>query len=78
VSHLRAPTGIGTFTTSGLYTAPAAIAATQTLTVTATSVFDPTNIRWPTSRPTTPRLAVSAQRLANLGRGAKSGPGLHF
>jgi hypothetical protein len=33
---------VGTLTTSGLYTAPAAISSAQTITITATSVADPT------------------------------------
>ncbi len=36
------PSGIGTLSSSGLYTAPAAIAAQQSITITATSQADPT------------------------------------
>jgi len=36
------PSALGTISTSGLYTAPSSIAAPQSLTVTATSVADPT------------------------------------
>ncbi len=36
------PTGVGTITTGGLYTAPATISSLQTVTVTATSVADST------------------------------------
>ena len=53
------PPGVGTVSSSGLYTGPAIVAGTQTVTVTATSASDPT--RFATALLTiTPQIAVAA------------------
>jgi RHS repeat-associated protein len=48
VTWLIAPEGVGTFSATGLYTAPASIATAQTVTITATSQSDPTQSAYAT------------------------------